>query len=74
VLDPIADGMDDLMVGILDGAADDINPPLSGSPFTIDPGVVTAQIGAVPVPVPAAIWLFGSGLLGLVGVARRKVT
>jgi hypothetical protein len=26
------------------------------------------------VPVPAAVWLFGSGLLGLVGVARRKVT
>ncbi len=26
----------------------------------------------VVVPVPAAIWLFGSGLLGLVGVARRK--
>ena len=25
------------------------------------------------VPVPAAVWLFGSGLLGLVGVARRKV-
>ncbi len=25
-----------------------------------------------PVPVPAAVWLFGSGLLGLVGVARRK--
>ncbi len=24
------------------------------------------------VPVPAAIWLFGSGLLGLIGVARRK--
>lgn len=28
---------------------------------------------AVPaVPVPAAVWLFGSGLLGLVGIARRK--
>ena len=27
--------------------------------------------GAV-VPVPAAVWLFGSGLLGLVGIARRK--
>lgn len=27
-------------------------------------------VGAVP--VPAAVWLFGSGLLGLVGVARRK--
>jgi hypothetical protein len=24
------------------------------------------------VPVPAAVWLFGSGLLGLVGVARRR--
>jgi hypothetical protein len=27
---------------------------------------------ASPVPVPAAVWLFGSGLLGLVGIARRK--
>jgi hypothetical protein len=26
------------------------------------------------VPVPAAVWLFGSGLLGLIGVARRKKT
>jgi hypothetical protein len=25
-----------------------------------------------PVPVPAAVWPFGSGLLGLVGVARRR--
>lgn len=25
-----------------------------------------------PVPVPAAVWLFGSGLIGLVVVARRK--
>ena len=25
------------------------------------------------VPVPAAVWLLGSGLLGLVGVARRKM-
>jgi len=25
------------------------------------------------VPVPAAIWLFGSGLIGLIGVSRRKV-
>ena len=30
----------------------------------------TNSIAAVP--VPAAIWLFASGLLGLVGIARRK--
>jgi hypothetical protein len=24
--------------------------------------------------VPAAVWLFGSGLLGLIGVARRKAS
>ena len=32
---------------------------------------VDAKIGAV-VPVPAAVWLFGSGLVGLIAVARRK--
>ena len=28
--------------------------------------------GTAPIPVPAAAWLFGSGLMGLVGVARRR--
>ena len=28
---------------------------------------------AAPVPLPAAVWLLGSGLLGLLGVGRRKV-
>ncbi len=31
-----------------------------------------SSYSASPVPVPAAVWLFGSGLLGLIGVARRK--
>jgi hypothetical protein len=26
----------------------------------------------IPVPIPAAVWLFGSGLLGLIGIARRR--
>ncbi len=32
-------------------------------------GLVTI---ATVVPVPATVWLFGSGLIGLVGIARRK--
>ena len=27
---------------------------------------------SVVVPIPAALWLFGSGLLGMIGIARRK--
>ncbi len=33
-------------------------------------GMVTIETSAVP--VPAAVWLFGSGLLGLAGIARRS--
>jgi len=38
-----------------------------------DNGTLTYSIAApAAVPVPAAVWLFGSGLLGLVGISRRK--
>ncbi len=49
--------------------------------FSFDHAQALAQNGFVieritlttsPVPVPAAAWLFGSGLLGLIGIARRK--
>jgi hypothetical protein len=32
----------------------------------------TLAVDLAPIPVPAAVWLFGSGLIGLVGVARRR--
>ena len=38
--------------------------------FRGNPDLVAASISAVP--VPAAVWLFGTGLIGLIGVARRK--
>lgn len=44
------------------------------SSFISGPGIVTYDVdaGMYEVPVPAAVWLFGSGLLGLIGIARRK--
>ena len=35
-------------------------------------GGIGVSIDPSEIPVPAAIWLFGSGLLGLAGVARRR--
>jgi hypothetical protein len=40
------------------------------SNYYIDNVVINADID--PIPVPAAVWLFGSGLLGLIGIARKK--
>ncbi len=40
-------------------------PP--GVTFTSESGVFLTAV-----PVPAAVWLFGSGLLGLIGIARRR--
>lgn len=40
----------------------------------LGPGILeyTFAIEVSPVPLPSAVWLFGSGLIGLVGLARRK--
>ena len=74
-------GNADFMLGLWDGVmwnADNGNPiPLNtaGTAWTVS--FVTSQgniwgVDMTLVPVPAAVWLFGSGLLGLVGVARRR--
>ena len=34
--------------------------------------VHSGDVGASIVPVPAAVWLFGSGLLGLIGLGRQR--
>ncbi len=40
--------------------------------FATVPYVEAWNVNIAPVPIPAAAWLFGSGLIGLVGIARRK--
>jgi|GEM_PF-4130487 len=46
-----------------------LNFPITNFPISL---VGTADIEASPVPVPAAVWLLGSGLIGLIGVRRRR--
>ncbi|MBK1720954.1 hypothetical protein CKO23_01635 [Thiocystis violacea] len=42
----------------------------SDSKFTLKSAILEAK--CAPVPLPAAGWLFGSALVGIAGVARRK--
>lgn len=46
--------------------------PLWNANFDITDIHVSSYTVTGVIPIPAAVWLFGSGLLGLVGVARRK--
>ena len=50
--------------------ATDVNWSFSSSSLTSYSMTVSS---VSPVPVPAAAWLFGSGILGLAGIARRKI-
>jgi hypothetical protein len=44
------------------------------SVLTGEKNIKTVGVSVATVPLPAAAWLFGSGLLGLIGLARRKKT
>ena len=41
--------------------------------FSAQDGGLSCSMNLTAVPVLAAVWLFGSGLIGLVAVARRNV-
>jgi hypothetical protein len=45
---------------------------LVGYAGTMDGVPLSLSITPSAVPVPAAVWLFGSGLVGLIGVTRRR--
>lgn len=49
-----------------------ISPTGHSDYVATDPAAYTSIGLAAPVPVPAAVWLFGSGLLGLGGMASRR--
>ncbi|MDH3947718.1 MAG: VPLPA-CTERM sorting domain-containing protein [Gammaproteobacteria bacterium] len=57
---------------VLDYFAHVLEPDPSGKGGVFYTLHLEGQISAVP--VPAAVWLFGSGLLGLVRIARNKKT
>ncbi len=46
-----------------------LNPWANGG-YAINPVFVDETFSTIP--VPAAVWLFGSGLIGLIGIAKRK--
>jgi hypothetical protein len=48
-----------------------VTPALIGS-ATFDGTTLTYTAGVSSVPLPPAVWLFGSGLLGLIGIGRRR--
>jgi hypothetical protein len=88
VYDSFSTGSATTTAGTINGAAYDgttailVKAGLTGSDFGGFYGVQYFEVWNVSfiktgeltstVPVPAAVWLFGSGLLGLIGAARRK--
>ncbi len=74
-----ADGVADIVCGVDCGDGDTYTLTYTATVPVGDPsgfgGVAYGLnlVGTVSaIPVPAAVWLLGSGLIGLVGVARRK--
>ncbi len=71
----LAQGPDTKHVDLLNALGIDPNIQFNFAGFSIKTAndvVISTDITNTAVPVPAAVWLFGSGLLGLVGVARRR--
>ena len=71
--------LNDELVGIISTANPSVSAVFADPSITqviqivnTDAALLNYDFITTPVPVPAAAWLFGSGLLGLIGFARRK--
>ncbi|MCW9048197.1 MAG: VPLPA-CTERM sorting domain-containing protein [Gammaproteobacteria bacterium] len=61
-------------MAVTDGTLGLLDGPFPGFKIHMDIGSGNSMhvTSVSAVPVPAAVWLFGSGLIGLAGIARRK--
>ena len=64
--DPVVVDLEDVGLGFSNGGQNHGSKGANFYGWAVRSGDVSA------VPVPAAVWLFGSGLLGLIGIARKK--
>ena len=77
-----ANGIANVTCGVDCAVGDSFTLTYSATVPASDPGFggvrynlnLVGTVGASAVPVPAAVWLFGSGLVGLAGVARSRKT
>ena len=75
--DTDADAGSEVFLVTYDSYADLLSNDFSASSFSqlnINANFSAGGLAATvpPVPIPPALWLFGSGLIGLAGIARRK--
>lgn len=70
----VAQKQDTLYLGIMVNNGDSLNFSSTVNANASDNGLTLANIPLTPqsIPVPAAIWLFGSALLGFVGLGRHR--
>jgi hypothetical protein len=70
-----AGGLDSLSTDLVYGLNSFSSENLDGSAIEVNlffDGTASIEYEFTPVPVPAAMWLFGSGLLGMAGLSRRN--
>jgi len=73
VIDPAQafDGLADFSVASQIGDPVNVFLLATGDTIQLD-GAAGADVGVNAVPIPGAIWLLGSGLVGMVGLKRRR--
>ena len=68
----------ELNIDVTDFLMDSLDGNLSILPWEVSASVgqfdfQLAQLTVTAVPIPAAVWLFGSAFVGLIGISRRKI-